>query len=187
MRKKINIQPLILLLTFLFLLGCTPVLKVHTDYDKQVDFSKYKTFSFYGFTDKTSGISELNRNRIIKAINTEMIAHGFKQVDTNPDLYVNATTILKEKTQISSTNYYGYGGVYRPYYWGPGYSGTDYNVYTYNEGALIIDIIDGASKNLIWQSTGNQEIDVPLHDPDTFIPNAVKKILAPFPPTPKSK
>jgi len=178
---------LIILSYFIFTVGCAPVLRVHTDYDKQVDFSKYKTFSFYGFTDKTSGMSELNRNRIIAAIKAEMVNHGFKEVDANPDLYVNATTILKEKTQISSTNYYGYGGVYRPYYWGPGYSGNDYNMYTYNEGSLIIDIIDGASKNLVWQSTGNQQIDIPLKDPDTVIPNAVKLILAKFPPTTVSK
>lgn len=169
------------------ILACQPVLKVHTDYDRNIDFTKYKSFAFYGFTDKTSGISELNRTRIINAITGTLKNHGFKQVESNPDIYVNATTMLKEKTQVSNTNYYGYGGVYRPYYWGPGYTGNDYYVYTYKEGALIIDIIDAQTKHLIWTGRGDQEIDVPLHNPDETISVAVQKILAPFPPKTKTQ
>lgn len=169
-------------ISLMVLASCAPVFKVHSDYDKKIDFTQYKSFSFYGFTDKSSGISELNRNRIISAITNEMKEKGFIDKAENPDLYVNASTIVKEKTQVSNTNYYGYGGVYRPYYWGPGYSSGDVNVYSYNEGTLIIDIVDAKKGTLIWTGVGNSEIDVPLKNPDEVIPNAVKKILAYYPP-----
>src|SRR6478736_8623141 len=103
MEKFRELNWCIVLLSVMLFTGCTSVMKVHTEHDKNVDFTKYKTFSFYGFTDKTSGMTELNRNRIITAITAEMIAHGFKQVDADPDIFVNATTILKEKSQVSNT------------------------------------------------------------------------------------
>lgn len=166
------------------LASCGSSLKVSTDYDKQAEFSSYKTFSFYVFSDKGPGISELNRNRIVNAVKAEMIKKGFTENDNSPDVLVNVTTILKEKKQVSaSTNYYGYGGYYRPYYWSPGYTGsTTYNVQEYKDGSLIIDVVDAATKKLVWQGTGNKQIDAPLKNPDTEIPDAVKKIMAGFPP-----
>jgi hypothetical protein len=40
---------------------------------------------------------------------------------------------------------------------------------------------------LIWQGTGNKEIDTGLKKPETEVPAAVAKILADFPPQPKQK
>ena len=113
-----------------------------------------------------------------------MIKKGFTENTGNPDVFVNATAIVKEKKQVSSTtNNYGYGGYYRPYYWSPGFAGTTtYNVYEYKDGSLIIDIVNAANKQLVWQGTGNKEIDAPLKDADTEIPAAVTKIMAGFPP-----
>ena len=104
-------------------------------------------------------------------------------------MLVNATTILENKKSVSSnTNYYGYGGYYRPYAWGPGFSGTTtYNVYDYKDGSLIIDIVAASNKQLLWQGTGNKEIDKPSKDPDHDIAEVVAKILSNFPPAAKNK
>ena len=174
------------LLLAAMLTACGPTLQVSADYDGQVDFSKFKTFSFYRFTDQGPGVSELNRNRIIAAVKKQMVAKGFVFDENNPDVLVNATTILKEQQQVTgTTNYYGYGGYYRPYGWGPGYTGTTtYNVNNYYDGSLIIDVIEFSTKTLVWQGTGNQKIDGPLKHPDEEINFAVKKIMAGFPPKP---
>lgn len=163
--------------------ACSPSLQVSTDFNKQIDFATYKSFSFYKFNDKTSGISEANRNRIVNAISAELQKKGFTKDDSNPDILVNATALVKEMKYETGTNYYSYGGVYRPYFWGPGYLGpTQYNVSTFHDGSLIIDIIDASSKALVWEGTGNQEIDVPLKNPDDEISKFVTKVLADFPP-----
>jgi hypothetical protein len=172
------------LLSLLILWSCSSPLKVHSDYDKSVDFSKYKTFSLYKL-DTNSGISELNRQRIANAIRNEMISKGFQESTNSPDILVNQVAIFKDKVSVSSsTNYYGYGGVYRPYYWGgAGMSGTtSYNVDEYKEGSLIIDVIDAGTQKLIWQGIGNKEIDGPVKDPDTKIPKAITMIMEGFPP-----
>lgn len=181
---KTGIKFSLLLLTVVMLASCGSGIKISTDYDKNVSFTKYKTYSIFQFTDKGPGISELNRDRIINAIKKELEAKGMTENNTTPDLLVNATAVTKDKKQVTgTTNYYGYGGYYRPYYWGPGFGGTTtYNVYEYRDGSLIIDLVDASTKKLVWQGTGNKEIDKPLKNPETVIPEAVAKILATFPP-----
>lgn len=165
--------------------SCGPSLKVNSDYDKSVNFSQYKTFSMYKSDNSQSAISQLNHDRIINAIRNEMTKKGFQETDNNPDVLVNTVTILESRVAVnSSTNYYGYGGAYRPYYWGGGMGGstTNYNVQHYKDGSLIIDVIDANTKKLVWQGTGNKEIDEPIKDPDKKIPAAIASIMASFPP-----
>ncbi len=162
-------------------------LKVTTDYNSSVDFTKYKTFNFYEITDAGESISELNKDRFIKAIKAELAKKGFVSTETNPDMWVRATTVLTSKrTVTATTNYYGYGGYYRPYYYGPGYAGasTTYHEGQYTDGSVIIDILDGTSKSLVWTGTGNKEIDKPQGS-DERIKGAVEQILESFPPKKK--
>ncbi|MCU7552298.1 DUF4136 domain-containing protein [Chitinophagaceae bacterium LB-8] len=176
-------QIVILALTFIAC-SCSPTMQVHSDYDKSADFSNYKTFSLYK-SDSSSSISQLNQQRIINAVRNEMIKKGYQETSSSPDILVNQVTILKDKVSVSSnTNYYGYGGMYRPYYWGAGggYSTTNYDVQHVKDGSLIIDIIDARTNKLIWQGIGNKEIDKPIKNPDTKIPQAISIIMADFPP-----
>jgi hypothetical protein len=87
------------------------------------------------------------------------------------------------------TNFYGYGGAYRPYGWNGGMASanTTYNVQEYKDGSLIIDIVDSKTKKLVWEGIGNKEIDKPLKDPDKLISTAVASILAGFPPGSQKK
>jgi hypothetical protein len=165
--------------------SCAPSLKVTSDYDKQVDFAKYKTFSLYQDAKISDAISQLNHDRVINAIKSEMVKKGYQENAASPDVLVNAVAIFKDKVSVSATtDYYGYGGFYRPYYWGGGMSSstTNYNTRHYKDGSLIIDIIDANSKKLLWQGVGNKEIDKPAKDPDTAIPKAVASIMESFPP-----
>jgi hypothetical protein len=174
-----------LLFFTILIAACGSSLQVTSDYDKSANFTQYKTFSLYK-GERMDAISELNSRRITEAIRNEMVQKGFQETDTNPDLLVNPVAILKDRTSVSAnTNYYGYGGVYRPYYWGTGVgvsSSTSYDVYHYKEGSLIIDVVEASSKKLIWQGVGNKEIDAKAKDPDAKIRAAVTSIMKSFPP-----
>ena len=168
-----------------FFLACSSPLKVTSDYDKNVDFTGYKTFAMYPLEDKSGAISQLNQNRIFDAVKKQMLAKGFTENTTSPDVFVNVITYLKERQQVTAnTNYYGYGGYYRPYAWGGGMASgtTTYSTYNYHDGTLMIDVVDAAKKQLIWQGVGNKEIDKPNKNPDEKINDAVAKIMASFPP-----
>ncbi|MFH7031111.1 MAG: DUF4136 domain-containing protein [Heteroscytonema crispum UTEX LB 1556] len=43
-------------------------------------------------------------------------------------------------------------------------------------------MVEASTKKLVWQGTGNKEIDLPMKDAETMIPAAVAKILAKYPP-----
>ena len=71
---------------------------------------------------------------------------------------------------------YPYGG-----YW-PGYSQT-YNV-EYQEGTLIIDILDAKSHELVWRGTGQDYVEE-QQSPEEItegINQAVTGIMSDFPP-----
>ncbi len=184
--KKIFLFFLITIVTAAIMPSCTPTVKVTSDYDKNANFQQYKTFTLANVDAEKQSISQLNQNRINNAVTGEMIKKGFQQVSSNADLVVNVATILKDKKSISSnTDYYGYGGVYRPYMWGGGMGMTGYttyNVQDYKDGSLIIGVVDAKTNHLIWEGIGNSEIDKPLKDPDAEIPAAISKIMANFPP-----
>ena len=188
-----NIKTKIFRIIPIMLLGlvysCSPSVKVTTDYDHSANFGEYKTFAFYDLKAQEGQINQLNVDRITKAIRSELINKGFTETTTNPDLKVNAITILKNKTSVSAnTDFYGYGGMYRPYgYWGGGgammgNANTTFNSYDYVDGSLIIDIVSSKTGKLVWQGIGNAQIDSKPDNPEEFVGNSIKKILAGFPP-----
>jgi hypothetical protein len=181
--KKIGI--VLSFISALTAISCEAPLKVTSDYDKSVDFKKYKTFAVVSLSEKDQSISQLNVDRIVRSVKAEMIKKGFQETNSNPDLKVGAVTIMTDKQEVTAnTNYYNYGGYYRPYGWGTGASSgyTTYNVNEYTDGSLIIEVIDASTDKLVWEGVGNKEIDSPAKDLDKAIAEAVAKIMKDFPP-----
>lgn len=190
MRINIGILPFIILG---LIYSCSPTVNVTSDYDHAANFSEFKTFAVYDLRAQQGQVNQLNVDRVTKAIRAEMTAKGFTETSSNPDLKVNAVTILKNKTQVTAdSNFYGYGGMYRPYgYWGGGAmmggGSTTFNTYDYVDGSLVIDIVSTKSQKLVWQGIGNAQIDSKPDNPEEFIASSIKKILAGFPPGAEKK
>jgi len=176
--KKMTIKCLLLILVAGAVFSCKPTLKVNTDYDRSANFSAYKTFSlYYLVTSRT--VSELNEERIWNSIRTTMSRKGYIESNRNPDLVVNAVSVLKNKKYLSATTS-GYGG-YRPYgYWG-GSGTTTFQSNNYKEGSLLIDVVDAKTNKLVWEGIGNAEFEKKPKNPDEAISNAVTKIMSEFP------
>jgi hypothetical protein len=185
--KRMNLR-LIPFLLLGFIYSCSPTVSVTTDYDHAANFSEFKTYAIYDLKAQEGQVNQLNVDRVTKAIRAEMAAKGFTENNNDPDLKVNAVSILKNKTQVTAnSNFYGYGGMYRPYgYWGGGAmmggGTTTFNSYDYVDGSLVIDIVSTKTQKLVWQGIGNAQIDSKPDNPEEFITNAIKKIMAGFPP-----
>jgi len=183
---KRTIKFLLLALPAAAMFSCKPSLKVSSDYDRSANFSAYRTFSLY-YLISNKNVSELNETRIWNSIRTEMLRRGYKENDQNPDIVVNAVSVVKNKKYVSATTTaYGYGGAYRPYGFWAGGAGmatgtTTFQKNNYKEGSLVIDVIDFKTNRLVWQGTGSAEFERFPKDPDEVITNAVTKILAEFP------
>ncbi len=166
--------------------ACSPTMNVTTDYNKSTNFSQFKTYSFKHFETQQNTISELNRDRIIKAVKGELNKKGMTENDDNADVYVNVVAMFKNKQEVTGySDYYGYGGMYRPYMYGPGFSTTQVEVSDYKDGSLFIDIVESKENKLVWEGIGNSRIDGPVKNPDTVIPQAIAKIMANYPPSGK--
>ncbi len=172
---------LTLLLLFLFA-SCSSV-KVYNDYDKNVDFTPFKTFAFYKPGVDKVEISDLDKKRILKAIETEMLAKGFT-ISENPDLLINFFTKSREQVDISTFNNgwgYGWGWGWNPWMWG----GNQTSVMRTTSGTLFIDLIDAKKKELVWQGEGDGEIFRNQKKKEERIQEFVTKILEQYPPEKK--
>jgi len=174
-----------MLIAALFMFSCGPSLKVTSDYDKSIDFQQYKSFSLDKSNDSArQSVSSFNQERITNAVRSEMIKKSFQE-SSSPDLIVHTAVIMKDMQSVTAnTNYYGYGGYYRPYGWGGGMSTahTTYDVQNYKDGSLIIDVVDTKTQKLVWEGVGNKQIDKPSKDLDKAISDAIASIMESFPP-----
>ena len=171
--KALNFLPLALIF---FVASCSSI-RVSTDYDTNADFSQYKTFAFYKKGIDKAEISDLDKRRILKAVESEMMAKGFTKSE-NPDLLVNIFTKSTQKVDVYNNDFY-YG--WHPWYYGPNF-GTQVSKYT--EGTLFIDLIDANKKELAWQGIGSGALNTSgnVAKKEEKIKEFVAEIMAQYPP-----
>lgn len=164
----------VFMITAVLLTSCNTV-RVTYDFDRATDFNTYKTYNFHQKGIDKLELNDLDKRRILAAIDVQMAAKGFTKSD-NPQLYINVLASSKEKINIDNGYYGGYWG---PYWGGPS------RVYQYTSGTIIIDIVDNARNILVWQGAGSG-LDVSnLNTKGDDIPKAIEEILAKFPPPAK--
>jgi hypothetical protein len=173
--KKLTM--ILLLSTLLIAVSCSST-TARFDYERGVDFSKFKTFGFFPIPPDFKG-SELVLKRIGNAIAKDLTAKGLTETQDNPDLLIAAHTDVKDKIQVSS-----YGYRYAPYYY-YGYWGTSSTtVHQYEEGTLIIDIVDNAEDEMIWRGVASRAL--PSNPTpatiDKIIDEVVSKTMSNYPP-----
>lgn len=162
---------LLLIAAFVFT-SCNTV-RVTYDFDRSTDFNTYKTYNFHQNGIDKLELNDLDKRRILNAIDAQMAVKGFTKSETSPELFINVLASSKEKINIDNGYYGGY--------WGPYYGGSS-RVYQYTSGTIIIDIIDNARNILIWQGAGSGLNVSDLDNKAEEIPQAVSEILAKFPP-----
>jgi hypothetical protein len=173
---------ILLFLGAFLILGCSSI-KISYDYDNQSDFSKFKTYSYSEDALKLP-IQELDRDRLIRAIDKEMTAKGFtksEQADVWIDLAINTATKRTATATNVSPGYYG-----RPwrYGYGTGFSTTQIDVNEYVEGTLFINMVDASTEKIVWQGRGTKTLSE-NNSPqkrEAAINEAVNKIFTKYPP-----
>lgn len=148
---------LIILTGMFILLSCASGPQIQSDYDPDIDFSQYKTFGFFSpMSIEGENYSTLFGRQFRDSISREMQARGYVQSD-DPDLGINVSAKLQEKTKVTQTTdpmmYGGYYGYRRGYYdpWmGYGF-GTTTNVSQYTQGTVNVDLVDMAQKRMVWE------------------------------------
>ena len=172
--KAIKLLPLALL----FLVASCSSVRVTSDYDTSTDFSKYKTFAFYKKGIDKVEISDLDKRRILKALESELLAKGFTKSE-NPDVLVNIFTKAHQKVDVYNNNMMHYG--WHPWYYGPNFG---MQISKYTEGTLFIDLIDAEKKELAWQGIGSGGLTTSgnVAKKEQRIKEFVAEIMSKYPP-----
>ena len=158
--------------------------RVVSDYDTSVDFSQYKSFAFYKTGIDKAKINDIDKRRIMKSIESNLLAKGFN-ISEQPDLLVSIYTKSVENIDVDEDYRFGYGwGTWSPWYWGVGGA---YTVSRYTKGVLYIDLIDANKKELVWQGVGTGYLTTDVKEKEELIQKFVSEIIESYPPSPKTK
>jgi hypothetical protein len=147
---------------------------VTTDYDRKVDFSRFRTYSWLGVKAGNS----LWNDRIQADVDGQLAAKGWKRVASGGDVNVAAFGKLSEEENIQSF-YNGFPG----WGWqGWGGAGTVSTNAPERVGNLTVDLFDAQSKKLIWRGTASQTLSSKPEKNDKKVEKAVGEMFGHFPP-----
>jgi hypothetical protein len=162
---------------------------VRYNFDKNADFSKFKTYKWVAIKD-ANPVDDLTDKQIKEAIDAGLATKGLSKVDTDSaDLLIGYQTGVGTEKQFTSYNTdWGYGpGWYRGGWYGPSGGMTTGQTSTIYTGQLALDMYDSANKDLAWRGVASKTLD-PKAKPEKRQKNlnkAVTKLLKKYPPKAK--
>lgn len=179
MSRSLPISITALLLSSCLAAGLLAASEVGAEFDRQADFSKYKTYSWGKKPD--TGKAETDA-RIVEVIDGQLKAKGWERVEQMPsDAVLAAIAIIREDQQIDTA----YSG------WGPGWNwsgpgplaGAATTVRTENRiGTLVVDIFDAGTKKVVWRGTAKDTLSSEVEVNRRKLQQAVTRLFKGFPP-----
>jgi Domain of unknown function (DUF4136) len=181
---------LMLLLCLAALSSLSLAQKVKIGYDKSVDFSKYKT---YTWAQPSMPVTRpLLYANVVGSIDGELHAKGMERTEKDGDLTLIAAggidfqTVATSGTPLSST-YTGPPPVWNATMW-TGKEGRGELMGPVPDASLVLEFVDRRANQLIWSGTVTQKLDIEQKSKSLELVNkAIAKLLKPFPPSSSSK
>lgn len=148
--------------------------QVKTDYDRDANFSKYKTFSF----EKIQTKDPLLVDRIKSAVSASLTAKGLSQVDSGGDVSIVAVQMTNTQ-QTLDTFYNGFGGGWR---FGGRFGDATTTTETYQVGTLVVDLFDSSTKELLWRGSVSDTLSNNSGNNIKKLDKGVEKMFKKYPP-----
>jgi len=161
--------------------SCGYALNAGADFDREMSFQGYRTFSWEMPDPLPTGDPRFDNNpffqqRIRLAVDEEMVEHGIREVQENGDLRVHYHASVRNRVDVyRSDEAMGYSG---------GDYGADSRMVQYEEGTLIVDVVDPTRQSVVWRGWAQADVQDVLGDPDRMrvrIQKAVEKMFEHFP------
>jgi len=157
--------------------GCSTV-RVTSDYDTKFDITTLKTFHIMHNKDKLQ--DTLTINRIDNALSHELALKGYEESPKNrAEFLIYYHINVKNKTEVITD--YQMVGMYPYRYRGMMVPTT--RTYNYDEGQLIVDMINPKDNNIIYRLSVKDELkdfDTPQERTE-YINKVIKELLKEFP------
>ncbi len=165
---------------------------VHYNFDKNTDFSKFKTYKWVDIKD-ASKFNSLVDKEIKQSVDAQLAAKGLTKVEDNPDLLIGYQGAIGTEKQFTSYNsswgygsgwgrggWYGYGG-------GPSSGFTTGQTSTIYVGQVAVDMYDSANKDLVWRGIVSKTLDTTAkpEKQQKNLNKAMAKLFKKYPPVVK--
>lgn len=159
------------------------------EFDQAANFAELRTFSWLSpeHGDREVSVSHpvldspLLGQRVRQAATRELQERGYVAVEENPDFFVTYHTAERQEERSRSGTYMslGYGRGHSPFF---GSSVLlDLTPRSFQEGTLIIDVVDARSDELVWRGWNDAVLSQRNFDQQR-VNEAVDFILSAFPP-----
>ena len=154
---------------------------VNVDYDTSAEFSSYRSYGLLPEPPATGNLradSPLLHQRIRMAIGRQLELQGYVAA-ADPQILVGYYVSTRQRLGEHTVSSYGYG------HWRRGRSAmTATEVREYEQGTLVIDIVDAARNTLVWRGAGEARLrnDPTPEQTSQRVHEAVAEILGRFPP-----
>jgi len=142
------------------------------DYDTAHVFGPIASYAWIEKQDNSIAM-----RRVRDAVDLELRARGFVETASRPDVQIAAHVGSQERLRVVD---WGYTYPQRGYWHG----GRDIDVYQYEEGSLVLDVVDPGQGELVWRGTASKAVDRSWtpEERETEVREAVRALLAEFPP-----
>lgn len=168
---------LLYLIPFLFLVSCGSI-ETTNDYDENINFKQYRSFSFY--EDMDTGLNQLEEKRFSRALDSTLQIKGFTHAE-KADLKINYYGEFYQ--QISRNNLNIGIGTYGANVGGNVASGIPIDSKK-NKLSLTVEIIDAQKNQLIWQGVVDTKYNAKAtaEKRSALFQKLAEKVLESFPP-----
>ncbi len=148
-------------------LSCAFQYDIVSEVEHEIDFRAYKTFSIVHDTHGFEiGAEPETKKKINQAIEKEFRDIGYEYL-READLQI--AWFIKLDTKLEQ-------GVYNSYYSKWRYPRA-MDVYEYQEGSLVIDIIDARTGQVIWHAKASGKVEKDMPDVEEKINQVVKELF----------
>lgn len=164
--------------------------RVATDYDGSARFDTLQTFAWLDpvVDDVEDPVldSQLLTRKVQRSVADALMQRGYSQTEHAVDADFLVTYHTASRERLRDRGGFSIGlGIGRPWRHGYGsvYMGDSYfpRIEGYQEGTLIIDILDAGNRDLLWRGWVRNTVDTRNYT-DEAIAAAVNEIIAEFPP-----
>jgi len=168
------------LLFSLIVAGSLSAQKIKVEYDKSLDFNKFKTFAW---GERDASARPLLVLAIAGAVEQELTNRGLRKTDGEPDLYVQMYGGTNAEMGVSYPVFL-YSGGFPPFdtsflAW-TAVPGTS-NTVVVHKGQLVVDLIDGNRKKLAWRGIARDNLSDNRSKALDQVNTAVEKLFRKYP------
>lgn len=157
--------------------GCASVKEINADWDKEADFSVFKTFAFSDeglpFINEKAGVA------VRELVAAEMGIKGYRQVNAeDADFLLVLFPGQKDGLRV---DWYSMG--YMPWWglWGGGMAvgarTTDIKI-----GSMMVDVVDARQKRMVWRGSIDIELKNDISRSIDRIAGSIEDLFKNFPP-----